>query len=279
LGAARSVPDTAFLLPKAQGVRVAWVMPPRADPQAGQRGLAAKQFAVDGLGNPWFGDGRRKVASPLQSLLFDLDLPYDDFTITGDGELIFATRGTLGLAVASKKPRLDKQGLPLLALDPQVKAPLPSFKLYPAPQGLYLAGPMEQGYVVFYLQRAAKGRTAFKKLLTCERPISALAGDGKRTFVALGDLVLELGKGKPQGLFKAKAKVTGLAWVDKAGLFYCTSSGGGYVSTGARKSIEFFSVKDPSLFAWKGSLYVYLSKVQGVARLEGAQHFKDLFGD
>lgn len=280
--AAQGVPGTAVLLPVAKGVGMRWVMGPLLRPGGGESMGAAPVFAVDAQGRPWLGDGKREAASPTQNLAFSLDLPYDDFTFTGEGDLVFSSRDTLGMALPGAKARFTKNGLPVLALKPLVKAPLSHFHLYPAPHGLYLAGPAAQGdFELYYLDASRKGHAVFRELLRSAAPILAVAGDGRRVYVSVGKLVLSLKQGDrtaATGFFKAGRAVTGLALVDGAGLFYATARGGGYVDLENRKSLEFFAAREPRIFGWDGALYIYVSQVQGVSRLDGAGQFKRLLG-
>jgi hypothetical protein len=273
------IPGTAVLLPLAKGVHISWVQQPMVDPGNTKEQKPAAVFAVDSKGVPWFGDGKNTVASPAKGVIFGLDLAYDDFTVGGDGGMVFSSRNTLGLAVPSKKARLDKRKRALVALQPLVKAPLSHMNLYPAPQGLYLSGPDKDGYALYYLDAADKGKASFKKLLQSADPILAVAGDGDRAFASLGKLVVSLdGQDdvKATGFFKSKRPVTGLAWLPDAGLFYATDSGAGYVNPDNRRRIDFLEAKNLKLFASKGALYLYVPKVQGVSRLDGADQFKKL---
>jgi hypothetical protein len=276
------IKDSAVLLPKASKVKFNWVMPP-SDEKAEASGLI---FKMDSKGGPWFSRDGKYFLAPYKDYIFGVNGHFDDFVLTDKGNLLIASRGYLGFIPRVKNLKTAKSSF---AFQPFTKLPAGNCRLFPADGGIvYIAGTdiAAGGDEVFTLGGEGSLKTVegkgkalvYKKIFSTEKRITALAGDGKTTFIALDRLVVSVkpDSDKIDGVFIHPSEtITGLAYDSKAGLFYCTDKGVGYA--GKDGNCEFLMVPSPEIAVSAGKLYVYLKDKNGLLEIDGIQDFKSYF--
>jgi hypothetical protein len=273
------IKNTLVLLPKSSKVRFNWLTPPAPE----KFESAQLIFRMDDSGRVWFGRDGKYILAPGNSFAFSLNELFDDFVATGKNSLLFAAKGYLGIIPPYKA---SKKLVESFAFQPLVKLPAENCRLFPAAAGyVYIAGLSQRdGSDELYLAggsddlKLLEGRgTAFvyKKIFTSGKRISAVAGDGKTTFIAAESLVvcIKTGADKIEGIFKHPVEqITGLAYDRSAGLFYCTQKGVGYA--GENGSVEFLKVINPQIAISAGKLYVYIRDENAVLEISGINDFK-----
>ena len=101
--------------------------------------------------------------------------------------------------------------------------------------------------------------------------VTAVSGNGEKTFVAHGQLVLLITEGAswPQVYYEHPTDIImGLDYSEEAGLFYATNYSVGLMSEG--KALEFMRAPSPRIFLKGDSLYVMLSEQAAVLQVEKA---------
>lgn len=161
-------------------------------------------------------DGTDALPLPIAS-----DDPVDDFTWTGDGALI-AIRG-------------DRLGFPGPGGVADLTS-LPSRDMRLAPAGrdrLYIYGgaTRDQRRQAYLLEKGE----GLMHLAEMPYPITAVAGDGTKTFVAIGRSVLFLAPEKSVRLvYRPTTEIRHLAYAPPHGLFYATRRAVGFVAAPGR---------------------------------------------
>ncbi|MBN2754283.1 MAG: hypothetical protein JXR81_05380 [Candidatus Goldbacteria bacterium] len=267
--------NAAVLLPPASKVKFNWIIPPAESKNTG----AGLIFKMDGSGNLWLGRGGKYVLNPNKNYMFGIDQQYDDFMLTAKGALYFAAKGYIGYIPPVKEKGTDTGIHPF---QPIAKLPVNECRLFAGTGSvIYITGknPANGRYEVFTASGEGasddKMKMVYKKLFSAANKISAAAGDGKITFIAMDKLVVSsvTGLDKTEGVFKhSKEAVTGLAYDVNAGLFYCTAKGVGYA--GKNNSTEFLAVSNPSIAVSGGKLYIYIPEETAVLQVDNISDFK-----
>ena len=272
-------PHTALFLPVAKGLHADWVLKPIE-----KNGVATKKeerlrFDVDADGKPWFGDGsRRLLVDPVDGSAVLSNVRFADFVFTAGGARVICTDEYLGeLKPPPGEPRKEK-GLPVLPFWGRVRLPHPGCRLYPAgPDGVYIVWHNEKtGRDDLSLLQKGDGSMHATKLFDIDAQITAVAGDGRTTFIGVKDWILRLAPGaeKYQLYFMPKRPVTGLAYSRRAGLFYATPDAVGFVSPGFQ--IEPLKSPHPQIVLRGDALYIRMARTLGVIRIDGVDRLKDL---
>ncbi len=272
------VKNAAVLLPAGSKVKFNWIIPPAEVKDKG----AGIIFKMDGSGNIWLGRDGKYVLNPNKNYMFGIDRQYDDFVLTEKGSLYFAAKGYLGYIPPVKNNGTDTGIHPF---QPIARLPVNECRLYSgAGNVIYVSGknPDNGRYEVFTAagENVTRDKNdgmkmVYKKLFSAGNKISAAAGDGKTTFIAMDKLVVSsvTGLDKAEGFFKhSKETITGLAYDINAGIFYCTAKGVGYA--GKNGSTEFLAVSNPSIALSGGKLYVYIPAETAVVQVENISDFK-----
>jgi hypothetical protein len=113
------------------------------------------------------------------------------------------------------------------------------------------------------------------RLFQAAQPVTAVAGDGRSTFVAVGDTVFFLAEGKaPEPIFRERSAITALVLASNNGLFYATETGVGYLA-GPDTGLIFLPERAVSLDCRRDRL-VLLTAAHEVRLIEPVSGFADL---
>jgi len=99
--------------------------------------------------------------------------------------------------------------------------------------------------------------------------ITAVSGNGEITFIAHGQLVIQVNEGSSSPLVYYEHPtdiIMGLGYSKEAGLFYATNYSAGLMSEG--KALEFLRLPSPRIFLKENSLFVMLSEQGAVIQME-----------
>ncbi len=272
-------PKTAFSLPQVKGMRLDWVLPPIDQPEKAREATAESGFAVDPHGNPWFGNGpRRLFLSPKQDLVFRTMGQFQSFAFAGGTDLVACDDDYLVSPTLPDKPKYEN-GAPLMDMVGMVKLDHGDCRLFPAgPHGLYLVLRDGDGRDVITLIVSRRGsRAKFRRFLRVAGPgITALSGDGDRTYYAEGKSIYEfkMGAKKPVLFFDAPDEVRSLAYSARTGLFYATTKVVGFASR--KFQMELITSPDPQIALRGPDLFIRLSRTLAVLKLSAADQIKYL---
>ncbi len=274
-------PETVFTLPVIDGLKMDWVLA-ALDKQPGWKGknTSDMRFTVDAKGDPWFGNGdTRLFMDPVRNLYFRVSEQYGDFVFLDGGDHLVCTDKYLGTPIFDKAHPKTDGGMPLLQLVKLVTLDKKGCRLFAgAGKTLYIVAHNDKtGQDEVSVLASGGGKPpAASKILGAAGHITALAGDGKRTFFGIGNWVMELpaDRAKPIPYFNARKPVTGLAYSEKTGLFYATASYAGFASP--KFQIKFITSPNPQIALRGDSLYVRLNRTMGVVRISGAARFRKL---
>lgn len=270
-GAAGSEPE--LLLPPGSGVTARWILPPSA--AAGKPGKAV--FGVGGGGRIWLGFEGELAAEPAARLLFRTRPAYSGFTVTAGGSPLFCSGGDIRIIPKLGRPELDEGGRPVVPLQPAASLPVEGCRLFNADgKAVYAEGSNPgTGRNEVYLLSPVEGRSGFsreiRKILSTEREISAVAGDGRRTFVAIGRLVMEVdAEGGAAGIFlHPEEEIKALAFSGEGRLFFATAGAVGLLAE--KGPLEFLRISGGSIIIRNGALYVLGTRDLGVLKVEGIE--------
>lgn len=267
--------DMTLVLPVDSGITTRWVVPPvnLAKPLL-KHTLNEIQFSVDAQGTPWTGINGRLLINPVKQIVTSLSEPYQKFLHLDNGALLFSTVRMLGFMGVSAKPEFDKQGYPILPFQPISELPAYYSRIYKgAGNCVYLvAEDAVSQKTALYLLRPeidrVSGKTElrnYRKIFESREPITAVAGDGDTTFMALGKLVVVLNQTDNKLLpvpVQPDEEVRELAYKQGTGLFYAGASGIGFL--GAKRAFRFLETSNARIAVHEQSLYVLFPRTLGV---------------
>lgn len=244
-------------------------LPPGAENQS-------LRFAVDEKERTWLGIGRDLLACPMNGQAYRLSRPYRDLVFQDNGTFWLSTDSDFGFII--KEGKMAPDGFVVATYQPVAFLPAENNRMAPAGgDQLYFYGPAAD-HKLFNVYCWKRG-SALKRIFSTPSKITAVAGDGDKTFVAIGQTIVEIDRGKKGAreiLTHPSESVTSLAYDPKIGLYFATPAAVGYA--GDNGIFIFLAFSDPQLFIRKGSLYA-LGKASGdVIKLDGLEELAHLAG-
>lgn len=273
------VPKTILVLPQNDAVKATWAVPNDLFDLNDWRSFP---FCLDGDGDVWLLKPQKLLTCPAKMSVLESDRTIDDFIWVKNGGLWIVSGDQLCVLKGSAKSKSDE----IRTFRPIMRLPVEAGALSSAgADSFYLWGKNSKTgrFDVYLLDRIESGSAQSPRihvLFTTDQTITAVGGDGTRSYVALGSLVVQLakndnGKAKMRGVLQqATAKVTGLAvqpGVDL--LFYSTDDGVGFVDPAHRRQLEFVHSPGVGIAAGRDGLFVKLSEASGVVKITGLSRF------
>jgi len=238
-------------------------------------------FAVDASGKPWFAvpdQYNRKgiVFNPIRQYRFGLSHPFKGMVCLDNGALLFQTDHDLGF-ISSPETFPVEDGVAVVPFQPAITLPLPDSRIYSgANNALYIVNTADNGNNEVYLlqpEAVSQGNQKivrqFRKLFASEKPIGAVTGDGRTTFIALDRTIVQIqheGQTQADILVHPTGRIRQLAYSPTAGLFYVTDNRVGLV--GEHGTWDFLSLDRAQIAIRGDSLYICLSDTLGVLALD-----------
>lgn len=238
-------------------------------------------FAVDASGQPWFAIPGRYgkkgiVLNPVKQYRFGLSHPFLHMACLDNGALLFNTDHDLGF-ISSPETLPVEDGVAVVPFQPAITLPLPDSRIYSgANSALYIVGTADNGNNEVYLlqpEAISQGNQKiirhFRKLFASQKPIGAVTGDGRTTFIALDRTIVQIqheGQSQADILVHPTGRIRQLAYSPAAGLFYATNSAVGLV--GEHGTWDFLSLDHAQIALRDDSLYVCLLNTLGVVALD-----------
>lgn len=264
-------------LPKDSAVKVRWVCPPIDGKTVDEAKWYDVDFAVDSSGCPWIGRDRCILMSPTKQYQYSVDQYFDDIVFLDSGALILNSKTHIGSPVLPKDKTFDYRDLPQADFQPIAEMPVPACRIF-AGSGdcLYLVGrdpaTTTNGIYLLRPEKGALGR--FSRLFASQEQITAVTGDGERTYIATDRLILKvLANGTVSKVYTHPSQwITGLAYDPQIGLFYATEAGVGFIGSGG--STDLLAATKPQICLKQGTLYVFLPKTYGVLALDNIKDIK-----
>ncbi|MBI5210447.1 MAG: hypothetical protein HY927_10795 [Elusimicrobia bacterium] len=257
------------------GVAVSWVIPP--DP-SNEMNVKLSRFSVDKDGDPWFASEKNSLWNRGAAVLIYVDRPFEDYVWLDSGEFLLCTKTAIGCLDTTHKKKKEGSIFPIVPFKSLVDLPEKNCRLYPGlGDNLYVVGVEEDGTNNVYLLQSGnfrKDKIRAKPILIIGEKVTAVAGEGAATFVALGQRILRLQSKKVEPLFVHQQKsIREIALSEEGDLFYVTDSAVGFV--GASKAYEFLETPRASIRIRGDALYVYLEASRSVVKIAGLGKFKN----
>lgn len=270
------LPKDTYLIPFSSEVTPNWVLD--KTPKGGCR------LILDVKAVPWLTCRERFLLAPQYGRMFRLDKPISDVAWLDDGFIFAGSRGKLAvIPVIQALERKPAQAVEPLRLKFLGLVRLEDMKLAIADgNSLYVYGrDPETGSTKIFIVRSGD-KWSVAPLTATKEKVTAVAGDGKRTFVAIGRRVLQFIPAKTAGaepqaqtiFVHPDSVITGLDYSLKLGLFYVTAEGVGFI--GESYYFELLSSPHTQIRLAGSSLFIMLSQERGVLRLDGMNVFKEL---
>ena len=268
------LPDTSFAFPQGAAVNVRWVIPPMPKVKTNAR------FDISSRGTPLIGYGETEkyLMYPDKEYIIKVDTGFSDFACLDNGALLLTNDNDINVLATPKGPLQTNKGIPILGLQPVTSAPVRGCDTFGSfGNTVYCGGLNEKsGEHELYVLQSEKGAglKELEKLLTSREAVTAVAGDDKYVFVALGRRVLRIEKatkGISTAYVHPSAVIKGLAYSPQSGLFM--STGRELIFSGPHGAIEIMRCPNHQIAMRKGILYVFLPRSFALFALE---HLDDL---
>lgn len=258
-----------------------WVIPPSQGQLHGKAKTARLRFDVSPDGHPWFVDGvDRVLMSPTEELLVRTPGPFDDSVFLDGGAHLVCTDHYLAIPHADdKEHRKTENGVLQIQLQAFLKLDHGDCRLFSGGKNLlYIVQHNKTtGKDEVSTLRSGSGEKAkAEKILSTNERITALAGDGEKTYFAMGKWIMELTRGdsKARIFYTPDEPATGLAYSPETGVFYATKAHAGFA--GRDFQMNFLTSPDPEIALRGDDVYIRLSGTLAVLKVSGAGRFKTL---
>lgn len=258
-------------LPAGSKLRVRCLIPPQPK-EVAQEFSHDLQFAVDADGTPWIGCDWRNLLNPAKRLHLKVPVSYECMVCTSNGALLLATKTDYGFLVPPAQPG-KSEGVPQAVYQPIANLPVPGSRMVAGIGDClyFIARRPGGGSDVFVHAPKQKGFGGFVRVFTSDADVTAVAGDGRTTFVAMGGLVVKVAA-QNDAVTKVysdyEQEITQLAWLPGTGLFYNTGQAIGFIGEkGANYLLA--SAPDEQIIALRDeTLYVLHANALGVFAIE-----------
>jgi len=256
-----------------EGASAEWILPPLKKELLPQDGWKDLRFSVDSSGHVWLSHNRSEIINPADSIRFQVKGGFDDFIVL-ERALVFSTDTDLAV-IPSLAEKAEHGLVPIVTLQPLTRLPVREARLFPLKgSSFYIAGSSLDGRnFKIYLRR----KLMLKNLFITDVPVSAVAGNGEKTYAAMGGVIVELKPGAKEAdviFTHPRADITSLAYSGDGGLFYSTAEGVGCIGAGG--SSEFIKASSPIITIRKEILYVLLQSSLGVLKIIGIDKLKNV---
>lgn len=274
-------PKTAFALPLVDGIKMDWVIPPSLSQLKGKAKAAVLRFDVDPAGHPWFvGGPDRVLMSPAEDHIIRTAGRFNDSVFLDGGAQLVCTERYLAVPITGdQEHRKLEDGLLQVELKAFLKLDHAGCRLFSGGENLL--------YIVLHDEKTGKDEVStlrsgggvpakVEKILSVSERITALAGDGDKTYFAMGRWIFELSHGetKAKPFLSLKEPATSLGYSVRTGVFYATKSNVGFVSPNFE--MTFLTSPDPEIALRGDDIFVRLSRTLAVLKISGASKFKTL---
>jgi hypothetical protein len=267
------------LLPAKSKLKFEWALAPVDNKQAESAGDINAKFSIDGRGSPWFSRDNDMIADMAEGYILKTATQFKRFTFLDSGMIYLSDGKYLDFIAAPDKKSAAKGVIVDVRLQPLAALPAPECAIFPGEGNiLYLTGydghnGTDSVYTFGGKKSVVKTGSSgsalcYREIFSAKKTITAVAGDGKKTYVAMGRMVVELTQGTDavKGFFVHPAEdITGLAYSAKAGLFYSTAYCVGYA--GANGCVDFIRIPRPAILMRKNTLYVFIPDDYGVLKI------------
>jgi hypothetical protein len=229
------------------------------------------RLVIDPKERPWLGCKNRFIFGPIYAVSYVSEATFQSLVWLPEGSLLGVSGEKVGafLMAAAVKKTSGKAKFRPLAVFPDRRVTLHQG----AGDVVYIVASGQSSTEVYLMARAGK-EWKRAKLFTTAKKVTAVGGDGKRTFVALERKIVGLAPGEKQDLFEhPNSEVTALEYSPKLGLFYATDRGVGYL--GSRYDREFLAASGAQIRLAGNSLYV-LPPGGGVLKFSGLERYAEV---
>ena len=275
-------PMAVLVVPDVKGVKVEWVLHPPEEKEGAALSRKMRTFDIDKDGHPWFGDGpKRLLTDAAKNTALLTSIPFTDFMFLDNGGQLICTDKYVAMLNIGDKMWKQENGIPVFQLRSLVQLSHPGCRLFHGgPHAFYiLVHNDETGEDDLTLVTSVPGKQAERiKILSSKPHITAVAGDGQDTYIAVKNWILSLAVGetkpKPYYLPLEGKSVTGLAYASGGGLFYTTEVSVGIAADGYKAQLV--KTESPQIVLRAGDLYVRMNRGFSVIKIGNAKLLKDL---
>ena len=279
--------DFTIAVPPGWKAPVRLLVPPVSDAVLDKVGPSAPLFTVGPADAVWFGVERNILINATKGYPVHPGVPLSDIAIIDGGGLLLATDDAVGFVVINAAPGTTfGDGQMTAIFQPIFTSPVTDAHLSAGANGsLYIFGGAREGgrndvylmapEAVDHAPATPRALRTLRKVFSTTENISAVAGDGKETFVATGRLVVKVSGAKKEmvaALLHPKEPILGLALTHNGLLFYATSSGVGVVTPGG--TAEFVKAPNVAIRSVGDNLYILLRNSFAVVKVEGTGAFR-----
>jgi hypothetical protein len=283
-------PGTSIILPVESSIKLKWILSP-GDPATVKKATNDRNdllFSVDKDNQPWVGHSNQFILNPSQGYQIRLSHTFNGFIHLDNGALLFSTPTEMGIAVSPKELKKDQNSLPVIPFQPVSALPLHDCRMFKgSDNSLYFAGRNLNtgGNEIYVIKMRSSGASGisdnlfgqFHRIFSTQEAITAVAGNGGETWIALGGLVIKV-SGSEKSVTKVRSSpdqdIKQLIYIDNTGLVYSTGTKVGYI--GQKGSMEFLTAPLHSIVVQNGNLYLLFHESLGVLSVENITGLKKM---
>ncbi|MEF3280663.1 MAG: hypothetical protein K6357_06830 [Elusimicrobiota bacterium] len=269
----KPLPKGSYLIPFSKELDLLWVFDKLPSENC--------SIIVDPKEFPWVLCDNRFLTAPYYSRIFISEKPINYMVWLDNGSIFAVSRDELAVVdIKKKKDDLNKE-IENIKLKFLGMAKLDGMRIFPGENNsLYILGrDIENGLNKLFVLTYKNGNPSFSFITATKEKINSITGDGDIAFVVIGKKVIKLYRPDGKKEYAAKTifenpdlQINNIHYTSSAGIFYSSSKGIGYI--GDNYWLEFFSAENPEFVMKNDSIFVKLSKNQGVIKINGITAFK-----
>jgi len=259
--------DWSLALPIDGEVKAEWVAPPIREAMIRRSRIHQVYFQMDPRARVWMVVNGQGITDLSSGVSFTVGHPVRDLVFPKDGSFFILTDTTLGFIPRFDVAKIDVQS-PVLPYQPVARLPVEQGRAVLDGQGnifVYGYENESKSYAVFAL---GKDFGSWQKIFSSPEKIAGVGIQGRVFYIAAGRNIFRMTLGEaaaPLVLTHPLDVITGVVYVDGAGLFYATPNGVGVVSG---LGLEFLKCPAAQIRAGDNALFVFLPDSLGVLKID-----------
>lgn len=265
------IPKTVLVLPEETSIKIKWILLPGQKDNPPNISSENIQFVIDSQNKPLIVYGNRILFNPLiNAYIVKIKQTVKDMICLDNGVLLLSDGKSLGYLEVEKK---NSDIVPVATINPVVKLPFTNPRVYNGDDSIYAVAynSKTKKYEVYLFNPMKK---AFEKIVSLNKRVSSVSGIKGHLFFSIDRQIKEYKNGKFNTVYEhPRESIEKVFYSEKAGLFYKTEHGLGFVKDGT--ALEFVQSENFEVFLKGTSIYVFFAKALAIAEFANIDDLKN----